>query len=170
MEHNLVLKVHSRAKAENCNESQRFDDLFSHLIFSSQPPSQSGMTSVEYRWALVNDFVAAFNAHRERKVEPSELLCVDESIVRWYGLGCDWIDIGLPHYVSIDRKPEAGCEIHNIACGRSGIMLRLELVMAAEDKSKREFEETHSHGSAVLMRLLETWKGKDFHADSYLHR
>ena len=53
----------------------------------------------------------------------SEWICVDESMSRWYGLGGSWINIGLPMYVSIDRKPESGCEIQNAACGISGVML-----------------------------------------------
>ena len=32
------------------------------------------------------------------------MICVDESISRWYGQGGDWIDFGLPHYVAIVRK------------------------------------------------------------------
>ena len=31
-------------------------------------------------------------------------------------------------YVAIDRKPESECEIQNSACGRSGIMMRLQIV------------------------------------------
>ena len=42
---------------------------------------------------------------------------MDESISRWYGHGGDWINIGLPMYVAMERKPENG----------AGIMLRLRI-------------------------------------------
>jgi hypothetical protein len=67
-------------------------------------------------------------------VNPSEVICVDESISRWYRQGGRWIDIGPPHCVAIDRKAENGCEIPNAACGRSEIMLNVALVTTAEDE------------------------------------
>jgi Transposase IS4 len=127
---------------------------------------------VRYRWSLVNDFAAAINHHRKSMVIPSEVICVDESISRWYGQGGHWINIGLPHYVAIDRKPENGCEIQNAACGRSGIMLNVALVTTAEDEAARSTE-SHSasvgHGTAVLSRLVAPWAGswRVVCADSY---
>ena len=52
---------------------------------------------------------------------------------RWNGLGGHCIDVGIPYYVTIDRKPENSCEIQNAARGRSGIILRIQLVNTAED-------------------------------------
>ena len=83
-------------------------------------------SSEDYRWMLVDDFVAFFNEHREKFFNPSSDMCADESMSRWYGL--DWINIGLPMYVALDRKPEHGCKIQNLCDGQSGIMLRLLLV------------------------------------------
>jgi hypothetical protein len=51
-----------------------------------------------------------------------------ESLSKWYGLGGSWINMGLPHYIAIDRKPEDGCDIQNAACGCSGVMMQLKLV------------------------------------------
>ena len=91
------------------------------------------MSHAEYRWLLVDDMVEIFNSHREDSFIPSEWICVDESISRWYGLGVGWINIGLPMYIAIDRKPDKGCEIQNSACSESGVMLRLLLVKSEED-------------------------------------
>ena len=71
------------------------------------------MSHAEYRWLLVADIVEIFNSHREDSFIPSEWICVDESISRWYGLGCGWINIRLPMYIAIDWKPENGLEIQN---------------------------------------------------------
>ncbi len=70
---------------------------------------------MQHRWELGNDFVKSINVHRETLFNPRELICVEESISRWYRLGGHLIDAGLPHYVAIDRKPENGCEIQNSA-------------------------------------------------------
>eukprot|EP00122_Pirum_gemmata_P018421 Pgem_evm1s17250 len=55
------------------------------------------------RWSAVQDFVDAINSHKERTIKAGTELCSDESISRWYGLGGQWINIGLPHYVHLDR-------------------------------------------------------------------
>ena len=91
------------------------------------------MLSESYRWMHVDGFVKQFNDYRQDYYSLDENICVDESISRWYGQGGNWINIGLPIYVAIDRKPENGCEIQNAVDGKSGIMLRLRLVTTAEE-------------------------------------
>jgi len=153
----------------------RFDALWSALTFSRQPagggPANGQSGGERYRWALINDFISSINAHREAHVTPGDTICVDESMIKWYGLGGPWISVGLPMYVAIDRKPENGCEIQNAACGRSGIMLRLHLVTTAADQhANMSAEESQVlHGTAVLQRLVGPWAGSDriVCADSY---
>ena len=96
------------------------------------------MTDEEYRWLLVKDFIKAINDHREAMFHPSGLICVDESIVCWYGLGGHWISKGLPHYVALDRKPDNGAEIRNSCCGVTGILTRLELCQSAAETERQE--------------------------------
>ena len=108
---------------------KRVDVLFTAVKWIDQPDERpDGMTSEAYRRQRVKDFVNRFNLHRATKYSPSESICVDESISRWYGLGGYWINIGIPQYVAIDRKPENGCEIQNAGDGVSGVMMRLKLV------------------------------------------
>jgi hypothetical protein len=112
----------------------RFDVIFSNICFSHQPDTRpDGMSDESYRWMLIDDFVSNFNSHREKYYKPSHIICVDESISRWYGLGGSWINSGLPMYVAQDRKPENGCEIQNAADGVSGIMMQLKLVKGGEE-------------------------------------
>lgn len=87
------------------------------------------MSSEAYRWMLkIDDHVAIYNRCRANEFVPSHKICrCGESMSRWYGIGGEWINAGLPHYVAIDRKPENGCEIQNIADGESGIMLQLAI-------------------------------------------
>ena len=98
----------------------RFDDLWRCIRFSDQPSVRpADMTAEQFRWKLVDSSVTEFNEHRASTVSPSERICVDESISRWYGKGGHWINHGLPMYVAIDRKPENGCEIQCAAVLRS---------------------------------------------------
>jgi hypothetical protein len=109
----------------------RFDNVWSCLTTSRQGVRMEDQCSAEHRWQQVADISQSINSHIAAKVTPSGLICVDESMFRWYGQGWHWVEHGLPHYVAIDRKPENGCEVQKAACGRSGIMLQLQLVKTA---------------------------------------
>jgi len=147
----------------------RFDSLWSCLTFSKQ--SEGGGDSEKSRWQLVDDFVSNINEHRSSRVCPSDLICVDESMYKWYGQGGHWILKGLPMYVAIDRKPENGCEIQNAACSRSGLMLQLSIVTTAEHRQQTATGDDDGlpHGTAVLRKLVAEWAGsrRVVCADSY---
>ena len=141
----------------------RFDEFWQHMTWSSQPESRPDhMKHSQFRWRSVDDFVRRFNDYRAENFIPSEMICVDESISRWYGQGGGWINAGLPHYVAIDRKPENGCEIQDSCCGVSGIMMRLKIVKDEEDYSSTDTEEEGAimlHGVKVLKELIGPWTG-----------
>ena len=73
------------------------------------------------RWSEVSWVVSGFNRNRKKTVNPSWLICVDESMVAWTGQGC-------PHLSFVPRKPEPlGIEVKNACDGCSGVMLHLEI-------------------------------------------
>ena len=115
--------------------------------------------------------VDIFNQHREDNFIPSEWICDNQSISRWYGLGGYWIDIGLPVDVIIDRKPQIGCGIQNSACGKSGVMLRLRIVKHNETEDQHIIDSSDQlpHGASVLKYLVLSWAqtNRDVCADSY---
>ena len=126
---------------------ERYDTLLQHRAWSFQPYMRpEGMSSEEYRWMLVSDFVKNINEHRKKYFKPSGCMCVDESISRWYGLGGHWINMGLPMYVAFDRKPEDGCEIQNVCCGKCGIMMQLRLVKSASAMQEAAVSEAEATG------------------------
>jgi hypothetical protein len=150
----------------------RFDGMMSSIRFSRQPPVRPDHMSTEaYRWMLVDEFVENFNKFRESNFSPSDIICADESMSRWYGQGGYWINHGLPQYIAIDRKPEFGCEIQNSCCGRSGIMMRLKLVKTMEEQNANVQPGDNGllHGTAVLKFLVLPWARTDriVCADSY---
>ena len=102
--------------------------------------------------------------HRKESFIPSDMICVDESISRWYGQGGEWINHGLPMYVAIDRKPENGCEIQDAACGRSGVMIQLKVVKTATEQATIEIQGEDNnllHGTKVLKELVQHWAYTD---------
>ena len=146
-----------------------FDALWSSVAFSKQVVD--GGETEESWWQLIEDFVFNINLHLSARVTPSDLICVDESMSKWYGQGGHWILKGLPMYVAIDRKPENGCEVQNAACGRSGLMLRLSIVTTAEHRQGAATTEDGDlpHGTIVLKHLVAPWAGtkRKVCADSY---
>jgi hypothetical protein len=142
----------------------RFESIWSAIWFSRQPHVRPRHLSSEaYRWLLVDGFVDAFNSYRETIFFPSDLICVNESMSRWYGQGGYWINHGLPQYIAINRKPEFGCEIQNSACGRSGIMMRLKLVKTMEEQQAHLHAGDGGlvHGAAILKSLVLPWARTD---------
>lgn len=115
--------------------------------------------------------MASINLHRAARVTRSDLICVDESMCKWYGQGGHWISKGLPMYVAIDRKPENGRELQNAASGSSGIMLSLSVVTTAEHQRATNDGEHDglAQGTVILMRLVAAWAGsrRVVCADSY---
>jgi hypothetical protein len=74
-------------------------------------------------------------------------------------------------FISMDRKPEDGCEIQNAACGRTGIMIRLKLVKTVREAHTEQGEDVEglNHGTKVLLQLVKPWyhSNRVIVADSY---
>ena len=92
-----------------------------------------------------------------RNFSPSDLICVDESISRWYGMGGHWINEGLPIYVAIDCKPENSCEIQDCCDARARVMLQLKLVKSKHDESnyikslEKDNGDKLNHGTKICL-------------------
>ena len=72
-----------------------------------------GTSHEVHRQKTVEDFVTHFNEYHTQLFSTSDLICDDEYISRWYGQGGHWINLFLPMYVEIDRKPENRVDIQN---------------------------------------------------------
>ena len=120
---------------------------------------------------LIDEFIDHFNEHRINTFIPSSTICVDESMSCWYGQGGEWINMGLPMYVSMERKPDSGCEIQNSACGESGVMIHLKIVKTAEEEDQCARLDSNGllHGTSVCKYLVEPWAFSEriVCADSY---
>ena len=112
----------------------RFDAIWSCIRFSECPEERhTGITSMAHQWMLVDDFIESLNDYRAASYSPSDQICVEKSISRWYGLGDHWINIGPPNYVAMERNPDNVCEIQDACDERSKVMIRLNLVKGSVD-------------------------------------
>ncbi|KAL3821904.1 hypothetical protein ACHAXA_008438 [Cyclostephanos tholiformis] len=140
------------------------------------------MSSEQYRWMLVDNFVDNINEYRARTFVPGGHLEADESIIHWYGVRGSFVDAGIPHYAAIERKPDNGAEIQNLADVASGIMLRLKIVKSAaeeeaiaaaaaadEDNDEEVAADEGGKGTQVLSELVAPWRdsGRLVTADAY---
>lgn len=86
-------------------QRRRFVMIFSNVAFRAQPIRSRNTSSAQHIWMLVTAFLDAINKHLEMRVTTSKIICIEDSMVRWYGVRGHWIYMGLRHYVSIERKP-----------------------------------------------------------------
>ena len=103
-------------------------------------------------------------------------IILDKTIVRWYGLGGAFHNVGLPMYVDLDRKPDSGCEVQDAACVTSRIMIQIKVVDRAEEEHRKEKESNLpasytglKHGTKITLKLLKPWNktGRRAIVDSY---
>ena len=110
-----------RTTGMHCNQC---DETWTCPQMPHQADQRSdNVPSEECGWMFVDDFVHQFNVHRSFCFVPLDIICADESIVWWYGLRGNWINIGLPMHVGIDCKLESECEAQSACCGKSGIVV-----------------------------------------------
>ena len=80
-----------------------------------------------------------------------------------------FIDAGIPHYAAIERKPNNGAEIQNLADVASGIMLRLKIVKsmaeeeaitaaAVDEDDDEDVAAEGGKGTRVLLELVYPWQ------------
>ena len=55
----------------------------------------------------------------------------------------------------MERKTDNGADIHNDACGQSGIMMRIRIIKSARHETEQEDDEDNlPHGTQVLKELV----------------
>ena len=129
------------------------------------------MSHESHQCKLVEYFVTHFNEYCTQLFSPFDIICSDESILQQYRQGGHCIYLGLPMYVSMEMNPENGAEIQNVACRRSGIMMRIRVIKSEKnEKEQKDDEDNLPHGAKLLKELVMPWDNTDriVCADSYL--
>ena len=103
-------------------------------------------------WYPIRAFVNSLNAHRKNHIVIGWLLCIDETMWKWIGLG-------LPHQSYIPRKPEPlGVELKTVCDVESGIMVFIELQEGKRRMEVMDFTDEWQHTTACTLRCLRNWK------------
>ena len=97
------------------------------MAWNKSDVKDEGTSHEAHWWKLVEYFVTRFNEYHTYLFYYLDVICADESILRWYIQGVHWINLGLPIYVEMDRNPNNGVSTQNNACGRSGIMMYISI-------------------------------------------
>jgi hypothetical protein len=132
----------------------RFETLSTCISFGDET------NVLEDPWQPVRPLITAFNSNRRTKVLPGNMLVVDECMSAWRGRSGKYCVEGMPHVTKIPRKPEGiGAEIKAMACGATGILLRLEIMEGQRRQADKPHAKEYGEGTAVVLRLTEDFKG-----------
>ena len=96
-------------------------------------------------------------------VTASWLLCLDESMVAWQGLG-------MPGLMVILRKPTPiGLELHTLCCALSGILTWFEVYEGKDVMAMKEYNDEYPKSIALTLRMTENYHntGRVLIADSW---
>ena len=81
-----------------------------------------------------------FNLTRQKNISPGCHLTVDECISAWKASDGEYVAEGMPHKTKIGHKPEGvEDEMKALACGETGIILKLEYDGRKGSKPKEGF-------------------------------
>lgn len=69
--------------------------------------------------------------------------------------------MGCPHYAKLERRPENGMEIQNVACAKSWIMLKLKLVKSAKKSEVENQNVNWNNGTRFLLELCKPWSDRE---------
>ena len=79
----------------------------------------------------------SYRQHLTQCIDPSWLLLLDESMVKWLGRN-------MPGLMVVKRKPTPiGAELHTMCCAVSGILINFELYEGKDRMAKKEFCNEH---------------------------
>jgi len=151
-----------------------FDHIWCNVRWSHQPPAQpDGISSEQYRWMLVEDFVTSYNNHCTRTFKQGCRFKADAPVTHWYGIGGTYVNTGLLMYLALKHKSDNGGEIQNLANVALGIILQLKIVKStveekalasdaadnAQDKARDDADDAKKlgKGTEVFLELTEPY-------------
>ena len=103
------------------------------------------LTTRRFWYALRDAFYSAVTA--------SWLLCMDESMVRWMG-------VGMPGLMVILRKPTPiGLELHTMCCAVCGILVFFEVYEGKAAMEKKEYCDKYPKSVALTLRMTKKFFG-----------
>lgn len=144
-------KVGLRFDLSSFMTQDRFNNIIKHFTITDEPPP-----AFRDRVHPVRCLYSDFNAHMAPQlVAPGRVLCLDESMMTFDSSR-------IPCFMYVPRKPHpAGNEIHTLADGNTGIILRMELV-EGKDRPKERGELRYSSDGktgGLIRRMVHDFRG-----------
>ena len=131
----------------------RFDKFWQAFRLTRYP---SSITRATDQWYEVRSFYDAVNTNFDNSFIAGRKLVADEIMCSWHGMSVSYDTEGAPHVTKIARKPEGiGIELKALACGESGVILKLE-VMEGKDEMHKKLIDTYNAGTSCLLRLTDS--------------
>ncbi len=99
--------------------------------------------------------IKAWNDHMSNSFVPAWALCLDESMLIWYSL------YTCPRWVFCPCKPHPfENKYHSMCCGKSGVMIYVEMVEGKDRPRELRASEFEDHGGktvGLLLRMLKKY-------------
>jgi hypothetical protein len=122
------------------------------ILKSYAPILWEGAKDLNDPWYRFRPAVTAFNENRQRTINYSQVVTIDESMCAWKPRTTP--TGGLPNISFIQRKPKPlGTEFKNSADGESGVMLFLEIQEGKKGMEHARFRDTMKANGACGLRL-----------------
>lgn len=90
---------------------------------------------------------------------PGQHVVVDECMSSWTGSEAEYVAEGMPHKTKIVRKPEGvGAELKAMACGSTGILLKLDIMEGKEANHLKPFSAVwRKYCSCAAFMFISVW-------------
>ena len=111
----------------------------------------------------VRGFVDAWNHTCKDALQPSWVLVIDESMIKWKGRG-------MPGWSFVPRKPEpCGMEGKTLACGECKCMIHFDMQEGKDRMTQKKFNKDYGKSVGCTLRLVEHYfnQGKVVIGDSW---
>ena len=99
---------------------------------------------------------------------PGQHVVVDKCMSSWTRSDAEYVAEGMPHKTKIVQKAGVGAELKAMACGLTGILLKLDIMEGKEANHLKPFSAEYGESTAVVLRLCSSLfgTGRNVHADS----
>lgn len=146
-------KYDPRPPVGDAMSRRRFDSIAAALRLTDKP-----RPPYVDKFHAVRELIDDFNAHLRTIFRPSDLVCLDESMVTFNNARS-------PGNMFVPRKPNpVGNEYHTICDVETGILFRMELVEGKDrppEMGAPKYEAEHkSKTTGLILRMTETIRGQ----------
>lgn len=138
---------HSYPRLNSVISRNRFNQILAAVVLTDRP-----RPPYKDRFHAVRQFISEWNQNMADNFLPSWITCLDESMVEWL------TKYTCPGWMYVKRKPHpAGNEYHTIACGKTKVIFKVELVEGKDHPPQiKVAHEQLGKTPGLLVRMTDT--------------